>query len=65
MSKRIDYPTHSKPLEPRSWYYEEPEGITVVHDQGLARVDQILIPWRKLCAAVDRHRKIRASKVKR
>lgn len=43
-----------------SWCYEEPEGITVVHEMRrgngtiLMRTDQIVIPWRYLRAALKR-----------
>ncbi len=60
------------PCEPRSiakdeaWFYEEREGMTVVQELrrngDLLGTATVTVPWRKVCAAVDRHRKIKASK---
>ena len=42
----------------RTWWYEEPHGITVVHQvyiqEVLNRTDQIKIPWRALRDALAR-----------
>ena len=60
------------PCEPRSldknngeaWFYELRGGIEVVqelHRNGeLLGTAMVNIPWAKVCAAVDRHRKIKA-----
>lgn len=43
----------------RLWYYEEPSGITVVHeifqaDGSYLRTDQIVIPWTKIRRSLQR-----------
>jgi hypothetical protein len=59
------HPGKPRVLSDRAWFYEQPNGLGVVievHRNGkhveTAMVD---IPWRKVCAAVDRHRKIKAA----
>jgi hypothetical protein len=51
-------------LEPQNitselWYYEQKKGILIVHritnKDRYIRTDQILIPWKKILASVDRY----------
>lgn len=61
MSKEKDQ--HGYPASPRKinddwWFYEEPKGVYVCFD-GRASA---LIPWRKIEAAVDNHRKAKSAR---
>lgn len=40
-------------IDENSWWYEEPEGITVVHNSTSGSVVSI-IPWRQIRAALKR-----------
>jgi len=47
-------------ITPNFWYYEEPEGLMIVHrienNEGeYIRTDQILIPWREILNSVKRY----------
>ena len=57
------YPCAPRKIDSLSWFYEQSSGLYVINEpiEG-ARNTTIIIPWRKLCAAVDRHRKIRKAK---
>jgi hypothetical protein len=64
MAEKLD--SRSYPLAPRkicdgSWFYEEAAGVIVVAEPH-AYTKQVRIPWRKLEAAVDNHRKIRSAR---
>ncbi len=54
MSEPLDhkgYPTRPRQIENDwSWYYEQPDGITIVIGGVQAR-----IPWRRVIAAVNHH----------
>jgi hypothetical protein len=43
----------------RAWFYEEKTGLHVIIDGEVA-----VLSWKRVAAAVDRHRRIRASKRK-
>ena len=52
-----------------SWFYEEPKGVTIVQEHRDVNGKHLctlqnLIPWRLLCAAVERHRVIAKRKAK-
>lgn len=55
------YPCNPRMLTDDAWFYEEPEGLTVVQ-RGGPNTRTCYITWRKLCAAVDRHRRNKAKK---
>ena len=60
------YPCESRQLDELTWFYEQREGLQLVMElfPG-AKTAQVNIPWRRLCSAVDRHRKIEATKKRR
>jgi hypothetical protein len=50
------YPTRPRQLaDGAQWFYEQKSGLEVY--PGVCG-STVHIPWRKLCAAVDRHRRI-------
>jgi len=54
------YPCKPRKLDALSWFYEERSGLTIVNEPiDGARSTLIRIPWRKLEAAVARHRAAR------
>ena len=57
------YPCESRRIDEMTWYYEQREGLQLFMElfEG-ARTAQVNISWRRLGAAVDRHRKIKATK---
>jgi hypothetical protein len=67
MSKAIGedgYPCAPRQLSETAWFYEMRKGINVVAekrepDGTLVSVVQTVISWRRMCAAVDRHRKVK------
>lgn len=46
------------PINEQNWYYEEPKGITLIHEvwwEGNYRqTDRIFIPWKRLLESVRR-----------
>lgn len=64
MSRQKD--EHGYPLAPRTvtdhlWFYEQRQGLYVASRGN----DTALIPWRRLEAAVNNHRKARAARKRR
>lgn len=72
MSELVDYkgyPCKSRKLKGSlgagmvpvdAWFYEDADGLHVLIDpKGKPGVTSTKIPWRKVCAAVDQHRRIR------
>lgn len=54
------YPTKPRQLADGSqWFYEQKSGLDIYPGVAGGHVN---IPWRKLCAAVDRHRKLSNAK---
>lgn len=61
MSKDVDkdgYPLSPKNINGGGWFYEQASGIIAYHDGD----HRVAIPWRMLTAAVDRHRRIKATR---
>lgn len=67
--RREELDVHGYPCAPRIikkygesvWYYEQRGGIDLVQEVPASRTEAVftvLLPWKDLCAAVDRHRKI-------
>jgi len=54
------YPCRSRVVDPCTWFYEQKGGLYLVNEpiEG-ARTTTIVIPWRKLEAAVDRRRRLK------
>lgn len=57
-------------INDRQWFYEEPRGVLVVAElRGVTGAHfgttQTRLPWRKVCAAVDKYRAILAARKKR
>lgn len=52
------YPCAPRQITPAAWLYEQKQGVVIVQDV-YGRTGSVTIPWRKVCAAVDRHRKIK------
>ncbi len=61
----LGYPTTPRKIDGLTWFYEQKRGLYVLNEpiEG-ARCTTIIIPWRKLCAAVDRHRAVKRRKSK-
>lgn len=60
-TKREIAPLKSEPITigKHDWYYEEPDGIHLVHETilpkgGWVQTDTIIIPWKKLVESVRR-----------
>lgn len=49
------YPTAPRKVNSAQWFYEQKSGLDVYPGVSGGHIN---IPWRKLCAAVDRHRRI-------
>jgi hypothetical protein len=63
MSDRDEYgyPCQSRVIDELSWFYEQRDGLWIVNEPITgARTTTIKIPWRRLEAAVDHHRKVKA-----
>jgi hypothetical protein len=66
MSEPVDYrgyPIKPRKLDEFSWFYEEPKGVVILTERRRLgeRAAQVVIPWRKLEAAVDRRRKLKST----
>jgi hypothetical protein len=65
--KEPGYPLEPRHLTDATWFYETKDGLEIVHrvhsDVGaFIQTDTIILPWRKLSSAVDRHRKVKAGR---
>lgn len=68
MGEQIDedgFPRSPRFVGDHAWFYEESTGLHVVQLAIEAGPSAVAIPWRKVCAAVDRYRKVKAAKKKR
>jgi len=59
----MDKDEHGYPLAPRKcaehlWFYEERKGLSVCS----AGNETVLVPWRRIEAAVDNHRRAKAAR---
>lgn len=56
----------SMPIDEHNWYYEEPKGISLVHEiyreEQFLQTDIILIPWKRLLESITRRYKKEGSK---
>jgi hypothetical protein len=69
MSEPVDqkgFPRKPRQLSDISWFYEQSDGVWVLQQpsRGVNAIST-KIPWRKICSAADRYRKIKAKQRKR
>ena len=66
MAEKLDYqgyPCKPRQLNDLSWFYEGRAGVGVlIQPDAKTNALQTRIPWRKLEAAVDRHRAVKSNR---